>query len=39
LVGYLGGTAGASIMLILLAAITFAATLCARETKGESLLG
>ena len=39
LAGTMGGTAGVSVMLILLAAITFVATLCARETKGESLLG
>jgi MHS family shikimate/dehydroshikimate transporter-like MFS transporter len=39
LAGTMGGTAGVSMMLILLAVITFAATLCARETKGESLLG
>jgi MHS family shikimate/dehydroshikimate transporter-like MFS transporter len=39
LAGSMGGTAGVSVMLILLAAITFAATLCARETRGESLLG
>ena len=39
LAGTMGGTAGVSMMLILLALITFAATVCARETKGESLLG
>jgi MFS transporter, MHS family, shikimate and dehydroshikimate transport protein len=39
LAGSMGGTAGVSMMLILLAVITFTATLCARETKGESLLG
>jgi MFS transporter, MHS family, shikimate and dehydroshikimate transport protein len=39
LAGTMGGTAGVSMMLILLALITFVATLCARETKGESLLG
>jgi MFS transporter, MHS family, shikimate and dehydroshikimate transport protein len=39
LAGTMGGTAGVSTMLILLAAITFVATLCARETKGESLAG
>jgi MHS family shikimate/dehydroshikimate transporter-like MFS transporter len=39
LAGTMGGTAGVSMMLILLAVITFVATLCARETKGESLLG
>jgi MFS transporter, MHS family, shikimate and dehydroshikimate transport protein len=38
LAGTMGGTVGVSVMLILLAAITFAATLCARETSGESLL-
>jgi MFS transporter, MHS family, shikimate and dehydroshikimate transport protein len=37
LAGYMGGTAGVSIMLILLAAITFIAALCARETKNDSL--
>jgi MHS family shikimate/dehydroshikimate transporter-like MFS transporter len=37
--GTMGGTAGVSVMLILLALITFSATLCARETKGDSLLG
>jgi MHS family shikimate/dehydroshikimate transporter-like MFS transporter len=37
LAGYMGGTAGVSLMLILLAAITFIATLFATETKGESL--
>jgi len=37
LAGYMGGTAGVSVMLILLALITFAGALCARETKGESL--
>jgi MHS family shikimate/dehydroshikimate transporter-like MFS transporter len=37
LAGYMGGTAGVSIMLILLAAITFVAALCARETKNDSL--
>jgi MHS family shikimate/dehydroshikimate transporter-like MFS transporter len=37
LAGYMGGTAGVSIMLILLAAITFVAALCARETKNGSL--
>jgi len=39
LAGSMGGTAGVSMMLILLAVITFVATLCARETKGERLLG
>ena len=38
LAGYMGGTAGVSIMLILLALITLAATLSARETKDEALL-
>jgi MHS family shikimate/dehydroshikimate transporter-like MFS transporter len=38
LAGYLGGTGGVSIMLILLASITFIATLFARETKGKSLV-
>ena len=33
LAGYMGGTAGVSMMLILLASITFIATLFARETK------
>jgi MFS transporter, MHS family, shikimate and dehydroshikimate transport protein len=37
LVGYLGGTAGVSIMMIILALITLAAALAARETKGGSL--
>jgi MHS family shikimate/dehydroshikimate transporter-like MFS transporter len=37
LTGTMGGTAGVSMMMILLALITFTATLCARETKGESL--
>ena len=35
--GTMGGTGGVSMMLILLAAITFVATLCAKETKGEAL--
>jgi MHS family shikimate/dehydroshikimate transporter-like MFS transporter len=35
LAGYMGGTAGVSVMLILLAAITFIATLAARETKND----
>jgi MHS family shikimate/dehydroshikimate transporter-like MFS transporter len=39
LAGSMGGTTGVSMMLILLALITFAATLCARETKSESLRG
>jgi MFS transporter, MHS family, shikimate and dehydroshikimate transport protein len=34
----MGGTARVSMMLILLAAITFIATLFATETKGRSLL-
>ena len=34
---YMGGTAGVSSVLILLAVITFVATLFARETKNESL--
>jgi MHS family shikimate/dehydroshikimate transporter-like MFS transporter len=38
LVGYMGGTAGVSIMLILLAGITFVATLFAHETKDKPLL-
>jgi MHS family shikimate/dehydroshikimate transporter-like MFS transporter len=38
LAGYLGGTAGVSMMLILFASITFIATLFATETKSESLL-
>ena len=37
LAGYMGGTAGVSIMLILLAFITLAATLAARETKDDTL--
>jgi MFS transporter, MHS family, shikimate and dehydroshikimate transport protein len=37
LAGTMGGTAGVSMMLILLALITFIAALCARETKGEPL--
>jgi MFS transporter, MHS family, shikimate and dehydroshikimate transport protein len=39
LAGTMGGTAGVSMMLILLALITLMATLYARETKGESLRG
>ena len=39
LAAYTGGTAGVSIMLILLAAVTLVATLFARETKDEPLLG
>jgi MHS family shikimate/dehydroshikimate transporter-like MFS transporter len=38
LAGYLGGTAGVSLMLIVLALITFVATLFAKETKGQSLM-
>jgi MFS transporter, MHS family, shikimate and dehydroshikimate transport protein len=38
LAAYTGGTTGVSIMLILLALITLAATLFARETKDEPLL-
>jgi MFS transporter, MHS family, shikimate and dehydroshikimate transport protein len=38
LVSYTGGTAGVSIMLILLALITLIATIFARETKDEALL-
>jgi MHS family shikimate/dehydroshikimate transporter-like MFS transporter len=38
IVGYLGGTAGVSIMMIVLALITLAAALAARETKGGSLM-
>jgi MHS family shikimate/dehydroshikimate transporter-like MFS transporter len=34
----MGGTAGVSMMLILLASITFFATLFAKETKGEALV-
>ena len=37
MVGYFGGTAGVSIMMILLALITLAAALAARETRGGSL--
>jgi MFS transporter, MHS family, shikimate and dehydroshikimate transport protein len=36
MVGY-GGTTGVSIMMIILALITLAAGLAARETKGKSL--
>jgi MHS family shikimate/dehydroshikimate transporter-like MFS transporter len=35
----MGGTSGVSMMLILLALITFVAALYARETKKEPLLG
>jgi MFS transporter, MHS family, shikimate and dehydroshikimate transport protein len=38
LAAYLGGTAGVSIMLILLALITLTATLFARETKDDPLI-
>ena len=38
LASYLGGTAGVSIMLILLALITLTATLFARETKNDPLI-
>ncbi len=38
LAGYMGGTAGVSIMLIVLALITLLATFFARETKDEALL-
>jgi MHS family shikimate/dehydroshikimate transporter-like MFS transporter len=38
LAAYTGGTAGVSIMLILLALITLTAALFARETRGEALL-
>jgi MFS transporter, MHS family, shikimate and dehydroshikimate transport protein len=37
LVGYFGGTTGVSIMMIVLALITLAAALAARETKGLPL--
>jgi MFS transporter, MHS family, shikimate and dehydroshikimate transport protein len=37
MVGYFGGTTGVSIMMILLALITLAAALAARETRGGSL--
>jgi MHS family shikimate/dehydroshikimate transporter-like MFS transporter len=39
LAGDMGGTAGVSVMLILLALITLTATLFARETKDDSLIG
>jgi MFS transporter, MHS family, shikimate and dehydroshikimate transport protein len=39
LAAYMGGTAGVSIMLILLALITLIATLFARETKDDPLIG
>jgi MHS family shikimate/dehydroshikimate transporter-like MFS transporter len=38
LVGYFGGTSGVSIMMILLALITLAAALAARETRGQALI-
>jgi MHS family shikimate/dehydroshikimate transporter-like MFS transporter len=38
LAAYMGGTAGVSVMLILLALITLVATFFARETKDEPLL-
>jgi MFS transporter, MHS family, shikimate and dehydroshikimate transport protein len=38
MVGYFGGTAGVSLMMIALALITLAAAISARETKGETLL-
>ena len=38
LAAYMGGTAGVSVMLILLALITLVATFFARETMGEPLL-
>jgi MHS family shikimate/dehydroshikimate transporter-like MFS transporter len=38
MVGYFGGTTGVSIMMIVLALITLAAALAARETKGETLV-
>jgi MHS family shikimate/dehydroshikimate transporter-like MFS transporter len=38
LAGYMGGTAGVSVMLILLAVITCIATLAARETKNDKSL-
>ena len=37
LAGYMGGTAGVSLMLIMLAAVTFVATLWAPETKDQPL--
>jgi MFS transporter, MHS family, shikimate and dehydroshikimate transport protein len=37
MVGYFGGTTGVSVMMIILATITLAAALAARETRGESL--
>jgi MFS transporter, MHS family, shikimate and dehydroshikimate transport protein len=38
MVGYFGGTTGVSIMMILLALITLAAAIAARETKGVPLV-
>jgi MHS family shikimate/dehydroshikimate transporter-like MFS transporter len=38
MVGYFGGTTGVSIMMIMLALITLAAALAARETKGVPLV-
>jgi MHS family shikimate/dehydroshikimate transporter-like MFS transporter len=38
MVGYLGGTTGVSLMMIVLALFTLAAALAAPETKGRSLL-
>jgi MFS transporter, MHS family, shikimate and dehydroshikimate transport protein len=38
MVGYLGGTTGVSIMMIVLALITLGAALAARETRGGSLV-
>lgn len=38
MVGYFGGTPGVSVMMIVLALITLAAALAARETRGGSLL-
>ena len=38
MVGYLGGTSGVSIMMIVLALFTLAAALAARETKDELLI-
>jgi MHS family shikimate/dehydroshikimate transporter-like MFS transporter len=37
MVGYFGGTTGVSIMMIVLALVTLAAALAARETRGETL--
>jgi len=38
MVGYFGGTAGVSIMMIVLGLFTLAAALAARETSGSSLI-